>query len=653
VGELSPITLLTSVLFLFLLGILTWKLRTNNFSSSTAVCAVFAIWLSIGILNLIINIANVLEIDKDTFDQIFIVVSILVIIFCITIKDKQPTSENWLVSITLTILTLIWVFFVTKAGACDFISCDTISHLAHLKQFQLSDKLSFSNYSITSSLPYDVNYLAYAGATYLVLIDVFSRWFDISHESIFYTILPIFSCVTAVLGAYLLGRSFFNRSIRVPTGLMAAAFSAFIFSIYYSVIFAGYPQLWSIGYPSILANFAGIFLFSAFLLVVQNRLTDLTSMSVVFLMTMAVIPLHSGFSIIIGIIIGLLWLITLTHQTFFLRQDLKVNSPVNLAFAVFLLGWFLSAIPKLIAISVFKEQGFPDITMGYEIPLLRETIVGTMFEFNILNSTRLGLLAFVGIGCIYFLITGTGINNKEGFHQVCKVYSVVLFCYLLMFLPYLTEILISIVTFAVLVRLHWFTDLLLLASVASILILFIDKFQKLTNKRRYLWGVLVFLITVIGTNELNNHYQKIELVKGTTTVLTRSKVLAVPQYRNYLKSIPKGSKYLIYNRGKTDGSTKYIELGLINGQLIQPIYVFSEFGKKVNERCAIKANISTSRINQLINDCEPDYIIYWEWPDEPTDPIVKSPLAQLDKKFLLEFKTDQFVTINIYKVFKN
>jgi len=306
---------MASLTFLVLLATFTWKLRLRDFCSSTVSCLVFASWLSIGVLSIVINIANILGMQKDTFDYVVTAMMAFVTIVCWTVKRDETRRENWLVNIALLAMTSLWAFFVIKVGVCDAVSCDTINHLAHLKQFQLSEEISLANYSISSSLPNDVNYLAYAGATYLVLIDVFSLWFGISHETVFYSILPIFSCITAVSGAYILASHFYRRSsISVSSGLLAAVFSAFIFSVYHPVIFAGYPQLWSIAYPSSLANFTGMLLLGTFLFAVDRNSTSSISLSVLFLITMAVVPLHSGFSIIAGIIVGLFWLVSLAES---------------------------------------------------------------------------------------------------------------------------------------------------------------------------------------------------------------------------------------------------------------------------------------------------------------------------------------------------
>lgn len=646
--------LIVPATLMLLICMLAYKIRLKNIYSSTILCLIFAFWWVIGGLSVVISLANIIEIKKELFDELFVVLGALAAFFCFKVKTKSVERENWLVNIILITLSSIWVFFVSKTGVCDAVSCDTIHHLAHLKQFELSDSFSFENYSITSSMPNDANYFAYAGATYLVLIDVFSRWFGISSEYFFYSVVPTFSCVTAVSASYILGDSFFQRSSeRVLGGVLAAALSALIFSIYFPVAFAGYPQLWSVGYPSALASFAGMFLFGSYIRLSEKQQPDLVSLCSLFLFTIAIVPLHSGFSIIIALIMGLYWVVNLVCQLFFARVRLRLLSSSNLGFFLFLFGWLISIGPKLLAMSAYPDTSVPDIGLGIDIPYLNDSSFGTIFAPSIFNFNRLALLTFVGLSCAVLLIIRSRVRNGAGLIILTKVYCTILLCYALLFIPFFTDFLISIVSFAVLVRVHWFTDFVLLIGVAIAFVLITERIKLNLQLRRYLYAVAAIAFSLIGIQQFNKHYLIANASKQSWSrldLLTRSELLDIDGYRTYLESLPRGSRYLIYNRGKFDGSTKHVELGLINGQLIQPVYVFSKVEGLRHSHCMVTPDISSMRLVKLIEDCRPNFIIFWEWPDEAIDPIVSSNLIQRDRTFSLKLNGNKLLKINIHKV---
>jgi len=131
--------------------------------------------------------------------------------------------------------------------------------------------------------------------------------------------------------------------------------------------------------------------------------------------------------------------------------------------------------------------------------------------------------------------------------------------------------------------------------------------------------------------------------------LTRSQVLKVAGYREYLESLPDGIKYLVHNGGKYDGSTKHIELGLVKGKIIQPIYAFSEEARVIADSCSVKESLAYAELLKLIQFCQPDYLFYWEWPDQMMDPFAEHGVSIPQKSFLIERNNLEPIKINIHR----
>lgn len=529
--------------------------------------------------------------------------------------NLQPQIFNILI---ISVICLAVPFFYAPI---DLSSFDTIHHLGIAKQFMDSETVSLEIFSLSALYSHDIVYFAYAGATYNPIIGYVANALNLAPLTVL-TAFASFSMAFLLIGAYHL-----SYNILVDRSSSRLTRYLIIFPILAALIvfipqlpseYVGHPGIYWVAYPSVFA--LGCVFHLIALLVRFSEENTKPQYALIATASLAAASLHTAITVA-AVSFGAGYLLLRIFWEARSRNPVSAQRSLKQLFAI--------SLPMALAIGIklYSVHGLhmPNLLHAQTPSWLNVTSEGAIFNFKAISQKRLPLLIFSALLLIIAYIsvfrteTKTAVRYWEAF---VVLWALCALAVVFMYLPFVTPILIDILSAPLMFRILWFLEVILPVISATLICSLILRFASkpgITYRTASCIGIIGMIVAwyfsavaimesgedvISGVNSATANYNYVHL----------SSVQQNKDYVDFLAALPTDSRYFVSSWSLGQGTHKRMEMTMTSAQLVTPPHILTERGQKIAEKCALHETLDPTALRHMLNQCDLDYVISWVWP---------------------------------------